>query len=329
MLRLKTKPRRAFTLIELLVVIAIIAVLIALLVPAVQKVREAAARIACSNNLKQLGVALHSYHSVKKQLPPAGKGYGWCTVTPPNFIGDAEIYNLNGLTLLLPYIEEGALDNETRSNQNTGYCCSLSGNTSGKLVGDAVANGNAALMATKLAVLLCSADSGPIFEGPSAAYGPGSSFGRAKTNYDFITTTDDFNCNYWAKANSYSRTIFGENSTTRLSDITDGSSNTLAMGETTLEVFNGRTASWGYRGWVMTGIDLRGGINDWTFVSIPNPPGPQVGKLGSWGRAGSMHPDGAHFLTADGVVRFLRESMPVGILTKLGYMADGTSIALE
>src|SRR5438552_8607521 len=93
--------RRAFTLIELLVVIAIIAILIALLVPAVQKVREAAARTQCINNIKQIGLALHAYHDVKKKLPPGG-------MTVPNAGATTEA-GLSFHVLILPYIDQGNL----------------------------------------------------------------------------------------------------------------------------------------------------------------------------------------------------------------------------
>jgi prepilin-type N-terminal cleavage/methylation domain-containing protein/prepilin-type processing-associated H-X9-DG protein len=96
--------RAGFTLIELLVVIAIIAILIALLVPAVQKVRESAARTQCANNLKQIGLALHNYHDAYKEFPQAYKLLSAADVTAPAGTGT---FGAGAFVLILPYIEQG------------------------------------------------------------------------------------------------------------------------------------------------------------------------------------------------------------------------------
>jgi prepilin-type N-terminal cleavage/methylation domain-containing protein/prepilin-type processing-associated H-X9-DG protein len=334
--------RRGFTLIELLVVIAIIAILIGLLLPAVQKIREAANRMSCTNKIKQIGLACHNYESANSNFPPAGKGYGFCQ-SSATYIGDTAIINMNGLVLLLPYIEQDSLF--ARANTNSSFAvlgASNLRNTSpgAAQVGNPSSNGNSVLNNMDVKAFDCPSATGTGTTGWSVTV--------HTTNYDFIASRGDFsNCNYWRYTTSPTTTkyIFGENSATRFADITDGSSNTLMIGETTNGGrCNGPDNGWSLRDWAMTGIDPAiATLNDWTYpnynwsgcYNAANPAAPagmgtpRPGRLGDWGRAGSMHTGGVNFALGDGSVRFLKQTLSVTILAQLSLMGDGQSPSMD
>jgi prepilin-type N-terminal cleavage/methylation domain-containing protein/prepilin-type processing-associated H-X9-DG protein len=312
--------RGAFTLVELLVVIAIIAILISLLLPAVQTAREGASRTKCTNNIHQILVALQSYHNDYDRLPPAGRSYGW---TYNEALQDPVIYNSNGLVLLLPYLEQTNLyerfnPKAASGNLMTTCCCSL-GSSSSTLAGDSVAAGNAALAKVELPIFLCPSDPGTPTEPNDDCYSPKTGDPGAKTNYDFCTSSR-YDANAWRQEPASTRRMFGENSNTRLTDVSDGLSNTIAIGEQTLNVYNGTCTAWAYRGWVQVGVNPAEGINVWELSWTPPA---QVGRSASWSFAGSLHPGGANFGFADGSVHFLSENTSVTLLNRLSAMADG------
>lgn len=328
---IRSKTRRgAFTLIELLVVIAVISLLIALLLPAVQSAREAARRIQCANNLKQLGLALHNYHDAYSCLPAAGRGYGMCHGMPAG----GQVKNSNGLVSLLPYIEMTNLYNKfdlggAFSNHND--------NSSGTIAGNAITNGNAALSEQNINHFTCPSDN----NGPGVRplegyfYGPAQGFIGAATNYDFITSATEgwtLPCNSYAA--SPDKRMFGEESRTRFADVTDGMSNTMMMGETTKWHENGRGFAWAYRAHVMTGIDPHSNSRDaginvwhlpWVHPAWQSPPyQPIRGHVRTWwAAAASLHPGGCHFVLGDGSVRFFSETLDKSVLHNLTRMADG------
>lgn len=320
-MKLSPSRRLGFTLIELLVVIAIIAILIALLLPAVQQAREAARRASCKNKIKQISLALHNYHETHRVFPPGAINYGWCTTTPAQMVGRTT-HNKNGLSLLLPFLDQAPLYNQinqatANSAQNTGYCCSYGG-SGVPLAGNPADNADE--MTNLLDVFLCPSDDGTTHLGTGAPYGTTVAPGPAKTNYE-LSADQTISCNLWAGQARNARKIFGENSRAKISDIKDGSSNTIMVCETTRTVANGEPPAWGMRGWVTTGGDIDPGINVWDVPTGATQP--SVGNLNSWGQVGSLHTGGAHFGFGDGAVRFISENTDLTLLRRLGTMSDG------
>jgi prepilin-type processing-associated H-X9-DG protein len=250
---------------------------------------------------------------------------------------------------LLPYLEQGNIYALWNPNAASGDYLISQNNNYSQNVGtmtlaspNAVASGNAALAANRIEIFLCPADIGPETIAPSGSYSPdlGKGVVAYHTNYEFVTRDKDaIIFNFWSHSQSLQQTdypyAFGENSTTRITDITDGTSNTLAMGEQTRNTENGTTSSWAYRGWVQIGIDPVGmvntttpaqGLNVWS-VSFANGGLPIIGTRASWYNAASMHKGGVNFVFADGSVHFISETIDVTSLTRLCQMGDGHEVS--
>ncbi len=283
----QNQRRRGFTLIELLVVIAIIAVLVALLLPAVQQARESARRSQCQNQIKQLGIAIHSYHEAIGCLPMGSR---------------TTAYGSWGFTLpLLSYMEQTSLFETVNFNTNQGCCTWLIGV-------QAMIPKPPEPQSAPLPFLYCPSDpnsgksllSGPT--GPSPGTGncgllyPGNYLGSSGT----IGLTTMAQCFATSVGTTNGNGVFYSLSSTRFRDITDGLSNTFAVGERGLP----KDLGWG---WIMCGgneceqyLNSKAGI-----ISPVNLNSTDLNTLSFW----SWHPGGAYFLFADGSGHFMNQSM--------------------
>lgn len=207
--------KRGFTLVELLVVIAIIGILVALLLPAVQAAREAARRMQCGNNLKQLALALHNYGDVNKSLPPAYIRVYFQAGQPNTDLDSERRGNWGWGALILPYIEQQPLHSALRVGPET-FARNL----------DIPAN--LAMMQQKLSVFRCPSDTGPQLNVDRVV--------RSHTNVPFETAVSNY-----VGVNSTGtidgdppvlrRGLFIRDQGRRFADIADGTSNCLAIGE--------------------------------------------------------------------------------------------------
>lgn len=343
----RNRRRRAFTLVELLVVIAIIGILVALLLPAIQAAREAARRSQCSNNLKQLGVALHNFHDTYKHFPVGqpdddNDNYAWGAYLLP-FIEQTTIYEelVNGGAALV-YNKGGdnaAVHGAILPGGQT--LPALTNNTDSYNWWTQVRNnhGNSAAK-TNISSFLCPSDVLPKIDNN----------GYAKSNYaaclgDELPWTSRSPAwgNPTGQGEQTGMFRLAQSNTvhyvTSFADLVDGSSNVIALGEVSV------TANVGINDIGKVFPLWAGGNNDlagqWRICSWARLTGPQcyinnrtvanvVVSL-SWSdySFGSQHPGGANFLMGDGTVHFIPEAIDTTVYTYLGSINDGNPITLK
>ena len=250
---MRKNSRSGFTLVELLVVIAIIGVLVGLLLPAVQAAREAARRMSCSNNFKQIGLGIHNYHSTYKQLPTQGAGTGELIV-PGHYAHNSSVRNNQSLSFLvglLPFIEQQALWEEISNpsqfdleNPNTPFVGMNGGpwpamgptpslyRTGGNP--DSIQNRRYRPWMTEIPTLRCPSDPGqglPAGGRTNYAACMGDSHNWSHTgvpHYNLNPRPSAFKVNY---SRASERGVFAHRSVTKFRDILDGLANTIMAGE--------------------------------------------------------------------------------------------------
>jgi prepilin-type N-terminal cleavage/methylation domain-containing protein/prepilin-type processing-associated H-X9-DG protein len=325
------RRRDAFTLIELLVVIAIIAVLIGLLLPAVQKVREAAARMQCNNNLKQIALAFHNFESTNGGLPPA-RGWrnphstlGW----QPNYLGWTDRPYPSWAVPTYPYLEQQAL-NAMYMEQTAPGAPSLA----------TYLGGSKSFNAQRPSVLGCPSD--PFTSAAQQYAPPSSSLPEGEwywpTNYQVNTGTRSV----WYNPPDPRNGVFYTNSKVTITEITDGTSNTLMAGERHLSDPNwGQLDASGtnrlyhgslHRGGNVPPISGAMAMLDQINYRIPaNLPsaGQAEARLKALHGMSSLHPGGANAAFSDGSVRFLRETIDLITLQSLATREGGEVIAAD